>query len=91
MLGLGNGRAHRVLLGAAAILGLAIAFAASVWAAPADNAIFATRARAAVLIDGDTGAILWQNNADELMPPASITTSWPTATAPTGSRSRPST
>jgi D-alanyl-D-alanine carboxypeptidase (penicillin-binding protein 5/6) len=73
MPGLGKGRVRRAVLGAVAVLGLAIAFAASVWAAPTDNSIFATRARAAVLIDGDTGAILWQNNADELMPPASVT------------------
>jgi serine-type D-Ala-D-Ala carboxypeptidase (penicillin-binding protein 5/6) len=73
MPGLGKGRVRRAVLGAVAVLGLAIAFAASVWAAPTDNSIFATRAPAAVLIDGDTGAILWQNNADELMPPASVT------------------
>jgi serine-type D-Ala-D-Ala carboxypeptidase (penicillin-binding protein 5/6) len=73
MPGLGKGRVRRAVLGAVAVFGLAIAFAASVWAAPTDNSIFATRARAAVLIDGDTGAILWQNNADELMPPASVT------------------
>ena len=37
MPGLGNGRARRAFLGAAAVLGLAIAFAVSVWAAPADT------------------------------------------------------
>ena len=73
MAGLGNWRARRAFVAGAAVIGLAIAFAASVWAAPADNAIFATRARAAVLMDGDTGAILFQHNADELMPPASVT------------------
>jgi D-alanyl-D-alanine carboxypeptidase len=51
----GNGRAHRVFLGVAAILSLTIALAGPVWAAPADNSIFATRARSAVLMDGDTG------------------------------------
>jgi len=33
---------------------------------------FSTRAKAAVLLDADTGAILYQNNADELLPPASV-------------------
>jgi len=56
-----------------ALIGAVIALVASVGAAPTDSAIFATRARAAVLMDGDTGAILFQHNADELMPPASIT------------------
>jgi serine-type D-Ala-D-Ala carboxypeptidase (penicillin-binding protein 5/6) len=57
----------------AAIVGLAVAFAASVTAAPTDNTIFATRAKSAVLMDGDTGAILYQHNADEMQPPASVT------------------
>ena len=34
---------------------------------------FGTRAKAALLMDADTGAILYQHNADELLPPASIT------------------
>jgi D-alanyl-D-alanine carboxypeptidase (penicillin-binding protein 5/6) len=34
---------------------------------------FGTRAKAALLMDADTGAILFQHNADELLPPASIT------------------
>jgi serine-type D-Ala-D-Ala carboxypeptidase (penicillin-binding protein 5/6) len=34
---------------------------------------FGTRAKAAFLMDADTGAILFQHNADELLPPASIT------------------
>jgi serine-type D-Ala-D-Ala carboxypeptidase (penicillin-binding protein 5/6) len=33
---------------------------------------FTTRAKAAVLLDGDTGAVLYQHNADELLPPASV-------------------
>jgi len=33
---------------------------------------FTSRAKAAVLLDADTGAILYQNNADELLPPASV-------------------
>jgi D-alanyl-D-alanine carboxypeptidase (penicillin-binding protein 5/6) len=32
-----------------------------------------TTAKAAILLDADTGAILFQHNADELLPPASIT------------------
>jgi len=73
MAGFDNWHARQALLGAAAVLGLAITLAASVWAAPTDSAPFATRARAAVLMDGDTGAIMFQHNADELMPPASVT------------------
>jgi D-alanyl-D-alanine carboxypeptidase (penicillin-binding protein 5/6) len=57
----------------AAIIGLVVAFAASVTAAPTDNSIFTTRAKSAVLMDGDTGAILYQHNADEMQPPASVT------------------
>lgn len=33
---------------------------------------FGTRAKAAVLLDADTGAIFYQSNADELLPPASV-------------------
>jgi D-alanyl-D-alanine carboxypeptidase (penicillin-binding protein 5/6) len=33
---------------------------------------FGTKAKAAILLDGDTGAILYQHNADELLPPASV-------------------
>jgi D-alanyl-D-alanine carboxypeptidase (penicillin-binding protein 5/6) len=33
---------------------------------------FTTRAKSAVLMDGDTGAIMYQSNADELLPPASL-------------------
>jgi D-alanyl-D-alanine carboxypeptidase (penicillin-binding protein 5/6) len=68
-----NWRARRALLGALALVGVVIALAASVRAAPTDTGIFATRARSAVLMDGDTGAILFQHNADELLPPASVT------------------
>lgn len=34
---------------------------------------FSSDAKAAILIDADTGAVLYQNNADEPLPPASIT------------------
>jgi D-alanyl-D-alanine carboxypeptidase (penicillin-binding protein 5/6) len=40
--------------------------------ATAQGGGFNTRAKAAVLLDADTGAILYQNNADELLPPASV-------------------
>ena len=73
MPGLQNWRVRRALLGALALIGAVIALAASVRAAPTDTGIFATRARSAVLMDGDTGAILFQHNADELLPPASVT------------------
>ncbi len=73
MASLGHGRGRRAFLGATAIFAAAMAFAVSVFAAPTGTSIFATRARSAVLIDGDTGAILFQHNADELMPPASLT------------------
>ena len=33
---------------------------------------FGTRAKAAVLLDADTGAFFFQSNADELLPPASV-------------------
>jgi len=34
---------------------------------------FTSRAKAAILIDADTGAVLYQSNADDPLPPASIT------------------
>ncbi|KAB2942959.1 MAG: D-alanyl-D-alanine carboxypeptidase [Hyphomicrobium sp.] len=53
---------------------LLAAFAASVpQLAHAQGGGFTTRAKAAVLLDGDTGAVLYQHNADELLPPASLT------------------
>lgn len=42
-------------------------------AATPAQAVFSSKAKAAILIDADTGAVLYQNNADELLPPASIT------------------
>src|SRR5262245_14481487 len=41
--------------------------------AAADSTNFNSRATAAVLMDADTGAIFFQKNADELLPPASVT------------------
>jgi len=49
------------MIAAVSVCGTAIA---------ADN--YATRARAAILMDADTGAIFYQHNADELIPPASV-------------------
>jgi D-alanyl-D-alanine carboxypeptidase (penicillin-binding protein 5/6) len=40
--------------------------------ASAQSSGFTTRAKSAVLLDADTGAILYQNSADELLPPASV-------------------
>ncbi len=40
--------------------------------AQAQGTNFSTRAKAAVLLDADTGAIFYQSNADELLPPASV-------------------
>lgn len=64
-------RASGPLLLAAALL-LAFASFAVSHRASAQGGGFNTRAKAAVLLDADTGAILYQNNADELLPPASV-------------------
>ena len=40
--------------------------------AQTQGANFGTRAKAAVLLDADTGAFFYQSNADELLPPASV-------------------
>jgi serine-type D-Ala-D-Ala carboxypeptidase (penicillin-binding protein 5/6) len=50
----------------------AAAWLAPVLAQPQATAGFGTRAKAAVLLDADTGAIFYQSNADELLPPASV-------------------
>ena len=55
------------------LVALAIAFAvSSSGSADSNSGTFATRAKAAFLMDANTGAILFQHNADELLPPASI-------------------
>jgi D-alanyl-D-alanine carboxypeptidase (penicillin-binding protein 5/6) len=59
------------------LLPVMLFLAAAVWLAPAlaqpqAAAGFGTRAKAAVLLDADTGAIFYQSNADELLPPASV-------------------
>ncbi len=48
---------------------LALVFATDTFAASSD---LTTRAKQAVLMEAETGAILFQNNADELVPPASM-------------------
>lgn len=66
---------HRSTLGtlsAAAALLVALAIALMPQLASAQSGGFNTRAKAAVLLDADTGAILYQNNADELLAPASV-------------------
>ncbi len=66
---------HRSTLGslsAAIALLVALAIALVPQLASAQSGGFNTRAKAAVLLDADTGAILYQNNADELLPPASV-------------------
>ncbi len=60
------------VLGACVVLAVALA-AASSGSAGGSSGNFSTRAKAAFLMDADTGAILFQHNADELLPPASIT------------------
>ncbi len=52
---------------------LAVTFATASSGSAGQSGNFGTRAKAALLMDADTGAILFQHNADELLPPASIT------------------
>ncbi len=64
-------------VGGPLLLPLWLLIIASLGAAPSlaqqpPSANFGTRAKAAVLLDGDTGAVLYQHNADELLPPASV-------------------
>ena len=56
--------------GAAVLLALVLALAALPWAALAQS--FQTAAPQAILVDGDTGTVLFEKNADELMAPASM-------------------
>ncbi len=66
-------RLRAALLLAPALLAIAAALAPSVAGGGANSAGFGTHAKAALLMDADTGAILFQHNADELLPPASVT------------------
>jgi D-alanyl-D-alanine carboxypeptidase (penicillin-binding protein 5/6) len=65
-------RLGKGVLGACAVVALALVAASSALAGGTSGS-FGTRAKAAILMDADTGAILFQHNADELLPPASIT------------------
>ena len=65
-------RLLKQVLGICVLLTAVFALASSESAAD-EKVGFGTRAKAAFLMDADTGAILYQHNADELLPPASIT------------------
>ena len=54
-----------------ALLGIVLAFVTAGFSAPA-FALIDTRAEHAILMDGDTGQILWEKDADTPMPPASM-------------------
>jgi D-alanyl-D-alanine carboxypeptidase (penicillin-binding protein 5/6) len=56
----------------ASLLIAAIATAATAMAQGSAPAEMTTRAKQAILIDANTGAVLFQHNADELAPPASM-------------------
>jgi serine-type D-Ala-D-Ala carboxypeptidase (penicillin-binding protein 5/6) len=53
---------------------VAMALTAAAWAAPASRreGEFNTAAPTAILIDADSGSVLFERNADELVPPASL-------------------
>jgi serine-type D-Ala-D-Ala carboxypeptidase (penicillin-binding protein 5/6) len=70
---LARSRFRPAILLAAAAVALVSVVAVSGRAGAANNTSVATTAKAALLMDADTGAILFQHNADELLPPASIT------------------
>jgi len=53
------------------LIGIVLALIVAGFAAPAE-ALIETSAEHAILMDGDTGQILWQKNADTPMPPASM-------------------
>jgi D-alanyl-D-alanine carboxypeptidase (penicillin-binding protein 5/6) len=62
-------RATSVMPLASALLGLALLAGSGPARAQGE---FSTRAKQAILLDADSGAILFQHQADELMPPASM-------------------
>jgi serine-type D-Ala-D-Ala carboxypeptidase (penicillin-binding protein 5/6) len=66
-------RFREAFLRAAVLLAIAVAAVLPGQAGAADSGTFGTRAKAAIMMDADTGAILFQHNADELLPPASLT------------------
>lgn len=63
-------RIGNAILRPLAMLAVAVLSVGSADARQSSN--FDTRAKAAILMDADTGAILYQHNADELLPPASM-------------------
>ena len=68
--GRGIGRAMAALL-ALVMLSLGAVAGSALAQAPASTDM-TTRAKQAILLDANTGAVLFQNNADELAPPASM-------------------
>ncbi len=54
------------------LTGVAIAVAIMLLAAPAQALNITTKAREAILMDAETGTVLYEHAADELMPPASM-------------------
>ena len=56
------------------VAGLALVLTAAAWAAPAPRkeGEFNTAAPTAILIDAESGTVLFERNADELVPPASL-------------------
>lgn len=65
----GKGKRWAVLSDALCLVVALVSLAPMVWAQSAE---FTGRAKQAILIDVDTGAILYQHDIDELMPPASM-------------------
>ncbi len=66
-------RIREAFFRAAVFLAMTVAALSPGQAGAGDSGNFGTRAKAAILMDADTGAILYQHHADELLPPASIT------------------
>lgn len=66
-------RIREAFFRAAVFLAMSVAALSPGQAGAGDSGNFGTRAKAAILMDADTGAILYQHHADELLPPASIT------------------
>ncbi len=67
-------RTLRTCLVASFVASLALVLTAAAWAAPAPRkeGEFNTAASTAILIDAESGTVLFERNADELVPPASL-------------------
>ncbi len=63
---------HNFFFTLSALAALAVAALVSGQVAAGNSKSFGTNAKSAILMDADTGAILFQHNADELLPPASM-------------------